>query len=81
MKTDLEKIERLIGSLGLDVKIHTKENKIEMAIYDYDKLLCSAYFNLDGSLITCDLLVIIEPDGKRLIKPLTSKSKYDIMLV
>ena len=81
MKTDLEKIERLISCLGLSVEIHTKENKTEMAIYDYDKLLGSAYFNLDGSLITCDLLVIIEPDGKRLIMPLTNKSKYDIMLV
>lgn len=49
--TDLEKFKHLIGCLGLGTETHTKENEIELAIYDWDKYLGSAYFNLDGSLI------------------------------
>lgn len=54
MKTDLEKIKYLAGCLGLGIETHTKENEIELAFYDWDKYLGSAYFNLDGSLIILD---------------------------
>ena len=50
--SDLEKIEKTIGMLGLGFEIHTKETEIEIAVYDWSKYMGSVYFNLDGSLIT-----------------------------
>lgn len=54
MKTDLEKTEKILNMLGLNITKHTKETEIEIAVYDYDIYLGSIYFNLDGSLITWD---------------------------
>ena len=52
--TDLDKIEKIIGILGLGIERHTKEYEIEIAVYDWDTYKGSIYFNLDGSLITWD---------------------------
>ena len=52
--TDLEKIEKIIGMLGLGIERHTKEYEIEIAVYDWNKYKGSIYFTLDGTLLTWD---------------------------
>lgn len=54
MKTDLEKTEKMLNMLGLNIAKHIRETKIDIAIYDGDIYLRSVYFNLDGSFMTWD---------------------------
>lgn len=50
--TDLEKIKDVVGEmLGFGIEMTTKENEIEMAVYEWSEYIGSVYFNLDGSLI------------------------------
>ena len=54
MKTDLEKTEKMLNMLGLNIVKHIRETKIDIAVYDCDTYLRSIYFNLDGSFMTWD---------------------------